>query len=118
MKSRNLTLAAALFGVIFAILLGLGAVIGGLELLLFGANVLKVLSGALTPDSGRVTRAGAASLDQVVQTDTLDPEATVRAAVLGDLPEHVWAGDPRIRDVLDGDVALSLPSECSHGARS
>ena len=66
------------------------------------STLLKVLSGALTPDSGRVTRAGAASLDQVVQTDTLDPEATVRAAVLGDLPEHVWAGDPRIRDVLDG----------------
>src|SRR4029078_12256217 len=28
--------------------------------------------------------------------------ASVRTAVLGDLPEHVWAGDPRIRDILDG----------------
>src|SRR5680860_940851 len=35
-------------------------------------------------------------------TRTLDPEATIRKAVLGDLPEHVWAGDPRIRDILDG----------------
>jgi len=38
----------------------------------------------------------------LTQVDTLDPAATVRKAVLGDLPEHVWAGDPRIRDILDG----------------
>ena len=36
------------------------------------------------------------------QDDALDPEWTIREAVLGDLPEHVWAGDPRIRDVLTG----------------
>jgi ATP-binding cassette subfamily F protein uup len=42
------------------------------------------------------------TIAMLTQVDTLDPEATVRTAVLGDLPEHVWAGDPRIRDILDG----------------
>ena len=36
------------------------------------------------------------------RTTRSTPTATVREAVLGDLPEHVWAGDPRIRDVLTG----------------
>src|SRR5674476_1298100 len=42
------------------------------------------------------------SSGMLTQVLTLDPEATIRKAVLGDLPEHVWAGDPRIRDILDG----------------
>jgi ATPase subunit of ABC transporter with duplicated ATPase domains len=45
---------------------------------------------------------GSLTVGMLSQVDTLDPAATVRTAVLGDLPEHVWAGDPRIRDVLDG----------------
>ncbi len=38
----------------------------------------------------------------LAQGDDLDPDATVRQVVLGDRAEHVWAGDPRIRDVLTG----------------
>src|SRR6478752_6765710 len=62
--------------------------------LVFGtAHVLDDVSiGVLTGD-----RIGILSQD-----DALDPEWTVREAVLGDRPEHVWAGDPRIRDVLTG----------------
>jgi ATPase subunit of ABC transporter with duplicated ATPase domains len=45
---------------------------------------------------------GSLTVGMLTQVDALDPEATVRKAVLGDLPEHVWAGDPRIRDILDG----------------
>ncbi|MCE1179110.1 MAG: ATP-binding cassette domain-containing protein [Micrococcales bacterium] len=65
-------------------------------------TLLRVLAGSRSVDSGRVTRAGSASLGVLTQTDTLHPEHTVRQAVLGGLAEHEWAGSPRIRDVLTG----------------
>ncbi|HET7660935.1 MAG TPA: ATP-binding cassette domain-containing protein, partial [Oryzihumus sp.] len=66
------------------------------------STLLKVLAGEQGVDEGRVTRTGDLTVGMLSQVDTLDPDATIRQAVLGDRPEHVWAGDPRIRDVLDG----------------
>ncbi|HEX8971131.1 ABC-F family ATP-binding cassette domain-containing protein [Oryzihumus sp.] len=66
------------------------------------STLLKVLAGIQGVDEGRVTRTGDLTVGMLSQVDTLDPDATIRQAVLGDRPEHVWAGDPRIRDVLDG----------------
>jgi ATPase subunit of ABC transporter with duplicated ATPase domains len=65
-------------------------------------TLLRVLAGLQQVDEGRVTMLGSLTTGMLTQVDTLDPEATVRTAVLGDLPEHVWAGDPRIRDILEG----------------
>jgi ATP-binding cassette subfamily F protein uup len=66
------------------------------------STLLRVLAGLQPVDEGRVTRVGSLTVGMLSQVDTLDPEATVRAAVLGELPEHVWAGDPRIREILEG----------------
>ena len=83
-------------------------VLGGDRIGVVGRNgggkttLIRVLAGHLGVDSGRVTRAGVSSVGVLAQEDALDPGATVREAVLGDLAEHVWAGDPRIRDVLTG----------------
>src|SRR5665811_1203325 len=63
-------------------------------------TLLRVLAGLQPVDEGRVTMVGSLTIGMLTQVDTLDPEATIRKAVLGDLPEHVWAGDPRIRDCL------------------
>jgi ATP-binding cassette subfamily F protein uup len=65
-------------------------------------TLLRVLAGYQPVDEGRVTMVGSLTVGMLTQVDTLDPNATVRAAVLGDLPEHVWAGDPLIREILDG----------------
>jgi ATPase subunit of ABC transporter with duplicated ATPase domains len=65
-------------------------------------TLLRVLAGLQPVDEGRITMLGSLTVGMLTQVDTLDPEATVRTAVLGDLLEHVWAGDPRIRDILDG----------------
>ncbi|MGZ4773894.1 MAG: ABC-F family ATP-binding cassette domain-containing protein [Oryzihumus sp.] len=81
---------------------------GGTRIGIVGRNgggkstLLKVLAGVQGVDEGRVTRTGDLTVGMLSQVDTLDPAATIRQAVLGDRPEHVWAGDPRIRDVLDG----------------
>jgi ATPase subunit of ABC transporter with duplicated ATPase domains len=83
-------------------------VLGGDRIGVVGRNgggkttLLRVLAGQRDVDSGRVTRAGVSSVGVLAQDDVLDPGHTVREAVLGDLAEHVWAGDPRIRDVLTG----------------
>ena len=66
------------------------------------STLLRVLAGLQPVDEGRVTRVGSLTVGMLSQVDTLDPDATVRAAVVGDLPEHVWAGDPRIREILEG----------------
>ena len=66
------------------------------------STLLRVLAGEQALESGRMTRAGGVRVAMLSQVDALDPAHTVRQAVLGDLPEHVWAGDPRVRDVLTG----------------
>jgi ATPase subunit of ABC transporter with duplicated ATPase domains len=66
------------------------------------STLLRVLAGIQPVDEGRVTMVGSLTIGMLTQVDTLDPAATIRTAVLGELPEHVWAGDPRIRDVLEG----------------
>ncbi|PRY58099.1 ATPase subunit of ABC transporter with duplicated ATPase domains [Knoellia remsis] len=65
-------------------------------------TLLRVLAGDRSVDSGRVARLGGATVGMLSQADTLDPEVTVREVVVGDRPDHVWAGDARIRDVLTG----------------
>jgi ATP-binding cassette subfamily F protein uup len=66
------------------------------------STLLRVLAGQQEVDEGRVTNVGGLTVGMLTQVDTLDPGATVRTAVLGSLPEHVWAGDARVRDVLEG----------------
>ncbi len=75
------------------------------------STLLRVMAGLQEPDSGRVTKQGGADgirIGMLAQDDDLDPTWTVREAVLRARPEHVWAGDPRIRDVLTGLLGGTL----------
>ena len=65
-------------------------------------SLLAMLAGRLSPDSGRVSVRGGVRVGVLDQADTLDSTLTVSGAVVGDTPEHVWAGDPRVRDVIRG----------------
>ncbi|GAS98073.1 macrolide ABC transporter ATP-binding protein [Mycolicibacterium canariasense] len=66
------------------------------------SSLLGMLAGRVRPDGGRVTVRGGVRVGVLDQADTLDPTDTVGHAVVGDVPEHVWAGDPRGRDVIAG----------------
>ncbi|MDO9395630.1 MAG: ATP-binding cassette domain-containing protein, partial [Herbiconiux sp.] len=66
------------------------------------STLLSMLDGRLEPDSGRVTRRRGVTLGMLDQSDTVDPALTVAEAVVGDLDEHVWASDPKVRDVIAG----------------
>jgi ABC transport system ATP-binding/permease protein len=68
-------------------------------------SLLSMLAGRQQPDSGRVTVRGGVRIGVLDQADTLNAEMTVAHAVVGDTPEHVWAGDARVRDVIRGLLA-------------
>ncbi|MFT4296042.1 MAG: ABC-F family ATP-binding cassette domain-containing protein [Micropruina sp.] len=69
------------------------------------SSLLGLLAGSIQPSAGQVRRRGGVRMGVLSQADTLPDGATVRQAVVGDAPEHVWASDPKIRDVLSGLVA-------------
>lgn len=68
------------------------------------SSLLGMLAGRIEPDAGRVTRRGGVRLGVLDQSDTLDGDATVGEAVVGDRIRHEWAGDARVRDVIAGLV--------------
>ncbi|OMC29481.1 ABC transporter ATP-binding protein [Mycobacterium sp. GA-1841] len=69
------------------------------------STLLGMLTGRITPHAGRVTRRSGLRVGSLDQTDTLDPEHTVGWSLVGDRPEHEWAGDAKTRDVIGGLVA-------------
>ncbi len=69
------------------------------------SSLLGLLSGQLRPDSGRVTRRGGLRVGALSQSDDLDAGQTVSATLVGDQPDHQWASDARVRDVVGGLVS-------------
>ena len=73
-------------------------------------TLVRILARLEEPDSGRVTHQSNLRMGVLTQYDSLDPAATVRHEIVGDRPDHSWAGDAKIRDVLTGLFgALDLP---------
>ena len=77
------------------------------------STLANLLAGETDPQSGRVARARGLRTHFLGQQDELDAAATVRAVVLGEAAEHVWASDPQAREVvhtllagLDLDAAI------------
>ena len=68
------------------------------------SSLLAMLSGRLEPDGGRVTVRGGVRVGVLDQGDTLDDALTVAQTVVGDRPEHEWAGDATVRSVIAGLV--------------
>lgn len=66
------------------------------------SSLLAMLAGRREPDAGRVTVRSGTTIGVLDQADTLDDALTIAQAVVGDTPEHEWAGDARIRDVIRG----------------
>ena len=66
------------------------------------STLLKLLAKQVQPDSGRVVHSGNTHLVVVGQHDELDPNATIRAQLLGGRADHEWAGQAQIRDVISG----------------
>jgi len=66
------------------------------------STLLKLLAKTHQPDSGRVTYRGGLTVGMLTQVDSFAGATTIGEAVIGHRPEHEWAGDPKVRDVLAG----------------
>ena len=66
------------------------------------STLLRVLSGDVEVDEGRVIRTRGVSVGVLGQSDDLHDADTVERAVVGDIPEYEWAGDPRVRAIIAG----------------
>ncbi|HEY4576800.1 MAG TPA: ABC-F family ATP-binding cassette domain-containing protein [Yaniella sp.] len=69
------------------------------------STLMKLLVGQLEPDAGQVTVRSDVTIGMLDQSDTIDAALTVGQAIVGDLAEHEWASDPKIRDVIRGLVS-------------
>jgi len=85
------------------------------------STLMKLLSKRMDPDSGRVTHRSNLRIGILDQSDVLDHSMTIGEAVVGDTPEHVWAGNAKVRDVIGGllnDLDWSKPvGQLSGGQR-
>ncbi|MGI5482335.1 ABC-F family ATP-binding cassette domain-containing protein [Streptomyces lavendofoliae] len=73
-------------------------------------TLIRMIAKLEDADTGRVTHSGGLRIGVLTQHDSLDPAATVRHEVIGDLADHEWAGSAKIRDVLTGLFGgLDLP---------
>ncbi|WP_440694802.1 ABC-F family ATP-binding cassette domain-containing protein [Clavibacter nebraskensis] len=72
------------------------------------STLLSLLAGRLEPDGGRVTRRRGVTIGVLDQSDTLPDGQTVGEAIVGGIDEHEWAGNPLVRDVIDG-LASDVP---------
>jgi ABC transport system ATP-binding/permease protein len=78
------------------------------------STLMNILAGRLEPDDGRVTRRGGITLGMLDQSDEVDGTLTVGEAIVGGIEEHVWAGDPKVRDVLTG-LVTDIPWDAKVG---
>src|ERR1700761_1386515 len=56
------------------------------------STLLRLLSGRIEPDGGRAPRRNGITLGMLDQADMLPEDETVSHVIVGDRPEHEWAG--------------------------
>ncbi|MDN4478166.1 ABC-F family ATP-binding cassette domain-containing protein [Demequina lignilytica] len=78
------------------------------------SSLMKILAGRLAPHDGRVTVARGTRIGVLDQSDHVDTALTVAQAIVGDMDEHEWAADPRVRDIMSGLVP-DLPADAVVG---
>jgi ATP-binding cassette subfamily F protein uup len=66
------------------------------------STLMRLLAGAERPDEGTTTHTGDLNAVMVSQRVDLTPGSTVRDELVGGRPDHEWARDAGIREVLEG----------------
>jgi ATP-binding cassette subfamily F protein uup len=66
------------------------------------STLLRLLAAISPPDDGRVTRGGDVRIGYLGQTPPETTDGTIRDRILGDVADHTWATDARIRSTLTG----------------
>lgn len=72
------------------------------------STLLALIGHVVTPDAGSVTWRNSISVGLLGQTDNLVDDDTVGHAVMGEMPEYMWASDPRTRALVD-ELLVDVP---------
>lgn len=84
------------------------------------SSLLGVFDGTVVPDEGRVLVSRGTQFVHLDQRDHLDENLTVRANIVGDLPDYRWAADARVREVIEGllsDIDPASPVSALSGGQ-
>ncbi len=68
-------------------------------------TLLRILTGELEPDQGRVTISGSTSIGVLTQEHVGRPDESVRDVILDGEPDHVWAADAQRRSLVESLLA-------------
>ena len=66
------------------------------------STLIKLFARTQEPDSGQITKRGDIRVGLLDQFDQFAPTETISEVVVGDTPEHEWAGNSKIRDIFQG----------------
>jgi ABC transport system ATP-binding/permease protein len=66
------------------------------------STLIKLFARIQEPDSGQITKRGDVRFGLLDQFDQFAPSETISHVVVGDTPEHEWAGNSKIRDIFQG----------------
>ena len=61
------------------------------------STLIKLFARIQEPDSGQITKRGDVRVGLLDQFDQFAPTETISEVVVGDTPEHEWAGNSKIR---------------------
>lgn len=84
------------------------------------SSLLGVFDGTVVPDEGRVLVSRGTQFVHLDQRDHLDENLIVRANIVGDLPDYMWAADARVREVIEGllsDIDPASPVSALSGGQ-
>ncbi|MSZ20183.1 MAG: ATP-binding cassette domain-containing protein, partial [Actinobacteria bacterium] len=69
------------------------------------STLLRLFSRMQEPDAGQITKRSDVHIGMLDQIDDFLPDQTISQVVVGDLAEHEWAGNPKVRDIFAGLLA-------------
>jgi ATPase subunit of ABC transporter with duplicated ATPase domains len=69
------------------------------------STLLRLFAKIQEPDAGQITKRNDVRIGMLDQLDDFAPEQTISQVVIGDLAEHEWAGNSKVRDIFSGLLA-------------
>ena len=66
------------------------------------STLLRLFAKIQEPDAGQITKRSDVRVGMLDQLDDFAPDQTISQVVIGDLAEHEWAGNSKVRDIFSG----------------
>ena len=66
------------------------------------STLLRLFAKMQEPDAGQITKRSDVRIGMLDQLDEFAPDQTISQVVIGDLAEHEWAGNSKVRDIFSG----------------